>query len=162
MDRRLLTLSLICGLISPVACTCGDKGGGVDGAPSAEAVSTTANAKGVPLTNTQQTCDYREAWQHRIRKKCTTCISLAKAPACGCKTDRKEYSGRCAGFENKRLAAKEQCEDTWQCSYKCKRGDCACTAKCFQAKPECEKLQLDVDLCVIETCESYCDGDGKS
>jgi len=159
MDRRILTLSLICGLVSPVACTC-DKGGGES--PSVEAPSPSVNSKGVTLANTEETCAYREAWKHKIRKKCTTCISLAKAPACGCNTDRKAYSGKCASFENKRLAAKEACEETWQCAYACKPGDCACASKCFQQKPECEKLQLEVDLCVVDVCEEYCDADEKS
>jgi len=160
MDRRLLTLSLICGLISPVACTCDQRG--KDGAPSAEAPSPAANRKGVTLTSIEQTCDYRKAWKHNIRKACTTCISLAKAPACGCKTDRKAYSGKCASFENKRLAAKETCEESYQCSYKCKPGDCACEEKCFAGKTDCGKLALDVELCVIDVCESYCDSDEKS
>ncbi len=160
MDRRLLTLSLICGLISPVACTCDQKGEGT--APSADAPSSSANAKGVNLTSIKQSCDYREAWKHKIRKACTSCVSLAKAPACGCKTDRKEYSGKCASFENKRLASKDTCEELWQCAFKCKPGDCDCEQSCLAPKPECAKLWLDVDLCVIDVCETYCDSDEKS
>ncbi|MEM9875237.1 MAG: hypothetical protein AAF928_10110 [Myxococcota bacterium] len=159
IERRLLALFIVAGGFAggPAACTCS----GADGSSDPAAPSPTTNAKGVTLTSVAETCAYKDAWKHKIRSRCTKCISLAKAPKCGCKKDEKAYSGMCASFQNKRLAAKETCDEAWQCSYKCKRGDCACTEACFAGKPECAQLELDVDLCLVDVCEPYCSGDDE-
>jgi hypothetical protein len=131
-------------LVAPVACTCKSSEGN-GGAASA----------GLP--EIQKACEHRAAWQKRIYRDCTTCLSLAAAPKCGCRADRKEYSGLCADADKARRDDKE-CDGVWQCSYRCKPDDCGCLAKCYEGQERCGKLAAALDTCLVKTCDAICSG----
>jgi hypothetical protein len=108
-----------------------------------------------PPKTVREACQRRAVWNNRILKKCTQCLSLSAAPACGCKTDRKEYSGLCSEQQQARID-ETACEPAYACTYKCDRNDCDCMARCYQSQERCEKLAAAVDSCVVEVCDPFC------
>jgi hypothetical protein len=144
---RLTFVAVLGALVGPVACTCSSS----DDAPKPEA--STAAADG--LHDVRRACEHRAKWPLRLRRPCTQCVSLAAAPACGCKTDSKVYSALCAKEQRAKLDNKA-CEPVWQCTYKCKPTECDCIAACYEGKAACHKLASALDGCIAETCDNYC------
>ncbi len=99
-------------------------------------------------------CQQRASWANRLSSKCTKCVSLAPAPK-GCKSFDKVYLAQCADQQRAKLDGKS-CEPVFRCSYKCKRKDCDCVARCFEGHDKCDRLAAAVDGCVAEVCEPFC------
>lgn len=134
-------------IFGPSACTCSPPGD-----PKQE-------PSGL-LGDVRSACEHRVAWPHRLRTKCTKCMSLASTPKCGCPTDDKEYSGLCARERSAQVAAKE-CVPVWSCTYKCKPTDCACFAQCYEGQAACHEIASAIDGCLVEVCDPFCRGDAK-
>ncbi len=112
--------------------------------------------KAVPPSPVSASCEMRGTWKNSILRKCSQCISLARAPACGCKTDRKEYSGVCAGYQGQKLA-EDACEPVFQCAFKCKPTECDCLAACYEGKERCHDLDAALQSCLVVTCAPFCE-----
>jgi hypothetical protein len=143
-------LALACLISTPIACTCG-KTESAKAGPKASTGVTRDQINGV-----KGACERKNTWKDRSRKKCTRCVALSSAPACACPADREPFSGICAKEQNKKINAKD-CEDVWQCTYKCKdRTDCDCFAKCYDGRDDCHEIASAVDTCVVEVCDPLC------
>lgn len=145
MRRGLPVATLLCLLVGPVF-SCKDK---------TEVAKDQPGEAAQKVETAQEACAVRGKWEHQLHKKCTTCLSLAAAPACGCKTDEKEFSGHCAKEQSAKTRAKE-CKSVWECSYKCKKGDCACFDKCYEAEKACNDIVSALDACLVKVCDPYC------
>lgn len=106
----------------------------------------------------RRACEHQKAWPLRIHAVCTNCVSLAAAPKCECRTDRKEYSGLCSLQQQAKLDDKP-CDPVWQCTYKCKRTDCECIARCYEGKDHCHQLGAALESCVVKVCDPFCRGE---
>jgi hypothetical protein len=102
----------------------------------------------------REACARRVAWKNRLMKTCTQCMGLAAAPACGCKTDTKEYSGLCAAEQQAKIRASE-CTDAYACAVDC-HTDCECVSRCYEGQPKCYELASAVDGCLADVCDSFC------
>lgn len=135
-------------MFGAVACNCDKSTDAAKPEPSGVAAS--------GLTTVLAACQHRVAWERRLRKPCVKCMSLAAAPKCGCKNDTKPYSALCSAEQRAKLDAKASCDEVFECSYKCKRTDCACQAKCFEGQDKCHAVAVALDTCLIESCDTYC------
>lgn len=98
--------------------------------------------------------DRKKAWTKANYRACTTCQAEATTPKCG-DCNKAPHAAQCARV-NGALIGNTGCDEARICKLKCKRGDCDCEAKCFDGKPECEKLAAVVDACVLEQCAPIC------
>jgi len=100
-------------------------------------------------------CEQRKKeWTRAIHVACTKCQSLASTPRCS-DCNKAPWAGQCAQLKSDYVAA-ESCKEARICQIKCHHDDCACMAKCFEGKPECDKLAAAVDVCTTEQCVSEC------
>jgi hypothetical protein len=132
-----------------VSCTCGSD-------TAKETTSEATDDAGAKLSGIKAACEYKVAWPKRLDKMCVKCVSLARAPACACPKDLKDYSGRCARIQRAKLDAKDACEEVFACADKCKPTECDCKAKCFEGHDKCHEAYAAVEICLAEVCDPLC------
>ena len=100
-------------------------------------------------------CDIRTAWARSDDQECIDCLSISRAPKCGCPEFSQEYAGAC-GDQGTAFGNERNCDLVGECTGKCPKTDCACLDACYNDRPACRPRAAALDGCTTDVCDKYC------
>jgi hypothetical protein len=107
------------------------------------------------VDDVKQACEIRTQWTKLDDQTCIDCLSVSKAPQCGCPAFQQEYVAKCNAQSND-VGAEHTCDFVGDCTGKCARNDCACVDACYNDRPNCRPKAAALDGCTTDVCDKYC------